>query len=250
MRCVFNSVDEDNYSRISVTIPPLSGCKYTAIRCDSFTCNCNIRVLKSGDYLSLTVGNKPITIYFDDWCNLNVETFCEILNGKLKDSGVICKIDNCGRYYFECNEKFCFNDMTYNVKLLIGLYSKSDAEIRSEKLRAELDENMNYRLKIKSVGTFLSTPVLNLVSNIGNMSLHNKTDDIVNIQSCNSIMTINNSFSPNMPIVASSDGSVSIVPSGFVSGAVFVLVDANSHQIDLLSPMYISLTLEPMSSYE
>ena len=63
-------------------------------------------------------------------------------------------------------------------------------------------------------------------------------------------MRINNSFSPNMPIVASSDGSVSIVPSGFVSGAVFVLVDANSHQIDLLSPMYISLTLEPMSSYE
>ena len=85
MRCVFNSVDEDNYSRISVTIPPLSGCKYTAIRCDSFTCNCNIRVLKSGDYLSLTVGNKPITIYFDDWCNLNVETFSKtITDGKYK----------------------------------------------------------------------------------------------------------------------------------------------------------------------
>ena len=90
MRCVFNSVDEDNYSRISVTIPPLSGCKYTAIRCDSFTCNCNIRVLKSGDYLSLTVGNKPTTIYFDDWCNLNVETFFN----KYKEEPIMVKWNN------------------------------------------------------------------------------------------------------------------------------------------------------------
>ena len=249
LRCVFNSVDEDNYSRISVTIPPLSGCKYTAVRCDSFTANCNIRVLNSRDYLMMTVGDKPLTIYFEDWSNLNVETFSELLNSKLKPYGVECKIDNCNRYYFECAEEFVFNDMTYNVKLLLGLYSKRDEEIRSEKLRSELAENSRYRFSVKSVGMFMSTPVLNLVSNISDPTLRNSTYDIANIQSCNSILRINNSFSSNVPIIAGGDGTVSIIPSGYVSGAVFVLVDANLHPIELLNPMYITLTLEALNAY-
>ena len=63
-------------------------------------------------------------------------------------------------------------------------------------------------------------------------------------------MRINNSFSSNVPIIASGDGSASIVPSGYVSGAVFILVDANMKQVDLLNPMYISLNLEPLSGYD
>ena len=97
---------------------------------------------------------------------------------------------------------------------------------------------------------YLSTPVLNLVSNIGDPSLRDNSDDSVNIQSCNTVLRINNSFSPNVPIIAGGDGSSSIVPSGYVSGAVFILVDANMKQVDLLNPMYISLTLEPLSGYE
>ena len=76
------------------------------------------------------------------------------------------------------------------------------------------------------------------------------SDDIVNIQSCNTVLRINNSFSPNIPIVAGGNGITSIVPSGSVSGAVFILVDANMHQIDLLNPMYITLILEPISGYD
>ena len=250
MRCCFNSTDENNYPKLSVTIPPLTGCKYTAIRCDAFTSNCNIRVLNSKDYMMMTIGNKPVTIYFEDWSNLNVETFSELLNMKLNSYGVKCNIDNCNCYYFECNELFWFNDVSYNVKLLLGLYSKKDDEIKAEKLKAEYVGNSIYRLCIKSVGMFLSTPVLNLVSNIGDAALRNSTDDIVNIQACNTILRINNSFSPNVPIVANGDGKTSIIPSGYVSGALFVLLDANMHQVDLLNPMYITLTLEPITEYD
>ena len=59
-----------------------------------------------------------------------------------------------------------------------------------------------------------------------------------------------NSFSANIPIVAGGNNITSIIPSGYVSGAVFILVDANMHQVDLLNPMYITLTLEPLSGYE
>ena len=248
MRCCFNSVDENNYSRISITIPPLTSSSYTAIRCDSFTCNCNIRVLNRHDYLMLTVSETPVTIYFEEYTHLTAETFAELLNEKLIDYGIHCDVDNCNRLVFSCDEMFYFNDMTYNVKLLIGLYAMKDEEIRRELVRAEQVDEELFILEIKSVGMYLSTPVLNLVSNIGDASLRNNSDDIVNIQSCNTLLRINNSFSPNIPIIAGGDGQVSIIPSGYVSGAVFILVDANMHQVDLLNPMYISLTLEPVSS--
>ena len=86
--------------------------------------------------MMMTIGNKPVTIYFEDWSNLNVETFSELLNMKLNNYGVKCNIDNCNCYYFECNELFWFNDVSYNVKLLLGLYSKKDDEIKAEKLKA------------------------------------------------------------------------------------------------------------------
>ena len=251
MRCCFNSVDENNYSRISVTIPPLSGCRYTAVRCDSFVANCNIRVLNNRDYLMMTVGNVPFIVYFEDYTNLNAETFSEILNEKLNDDyGVSVGVDNCNRLYFAAHSEFVINDLSYNVKLLLGLYSMKDEDIKAQKLVAEQIGEHVYKLQIKSVGMYLSTPVLNLVSNIGDPSLRNNSDDIGNIQSCNTVLKINNSFSSNVPIIAGGDGIASIIPSGYVSGAVFILVDANMRQVDLLNPMYISLTLEPLKGYD
>ena len=223
---------------------------FTAVRCDSFTCNCNIRVLNHNDYIAMTIGDTPFTIHFEDYTNLSVETFAELLNVKLEDHGIVCSVDNCNRLCFTAAQPFHFNDVTYNLKLLLGLYSIKDDDIRAEKVKSEqIAENL-HQLTIKSVGMFLSTPILNLVSNIGDPTLRNNSDDLVNIQSCNTILRINNSFSPNIPIVASGNGITSIIPSGYVSGSVFILVDANMHQVDLLNPMYIAFTLEPLSSYD
>ena len=251
MRCCFNSMDEDNFSRLSITIPPL-GSRYTAVRCDGFTANCNIRVLTSRDFITMTINGAPVTVNFDDdYTNLNAETFAGLLNDKLNEShGVGCEVDNCNRIYMYSEHPFWFNSVTYNVKLLLGLYAVKEEDIRAEKIRAEQLTENTYRLQINSVGMYLSTPILNLVSNIGDPSLRNNSDDLVNIQSCNTVLRINNSFSPNVPIVATGDGKSSIVPSGYVSGAVFILVDANMRQVDLLSPMYISLTLEPLNGYD
>ena len=199
----------------------------------------------------MTVDETPFTVRFDDYTNLNAETFTELLNTKLNESyGVSVELDNCNRLSFSASKRFVINDLTYNLKLLMGLYSMKDEDIKAQKLVSEQVSEKSFKLQIKSVGMYLSTPVLNLVSNIGDASLRNNSDDLCNIQSCNTILRINNSFSCNVPIVAGGDGSSSIIPSGYVSGAVFILVDANMHQVDLLNPMYISLTLEPLSGYE
>lgn len=252
-KCCFNSVDENNYSRLSITIPPPSS-RYVAVRCDSFTANCNIRVLNERDYLMMTVGGVPKNkIYFDDYTKLDAETFAELLNAKFEEAsyGLMCSVDNCNRICFEGNSEFWFNDMTYNVKLLLGLYSVKDEEIRAEKIRSKPTSNANkHKLQILSVGMYLSTPILYLVSNIGDASFRNNSDDVINIQSCNTLLRINNSFSPNIPIIAGGDWTVAIVPSGYVSGCCLQLVDANMKPVDLLNPMYITLTLESIGGYE
>ena len=199
----------------------------------------------------MTVGNTPFTVYFDDYTNLNAEAFAEILNSKMSEQyGINTGVDNCNRLYFLAASSFYFNNVSYNVKLLLGLYSVKDEDIKGEKIRSEqISENL-HKLQINAVGYYLSTPILNLVSNIGDPSLRNNSDDIVNIQSCNTVLRINNSFSPSIPIVAAGNNYTSIIPSGCVSGAVFILVDANMHQIDLLNPIYITLSLEPIMGYE
>ena len=251
MRACFSSVDEDSYNRISVTIPPLTSSRYTAVSCNSFTANCNIRILNHKDYLAATIGNTPFTVYFEDYTNLNAESFAELLNSMLVEPySITCRVDNCNRLYFTAPQPFQLNEVTYNVKLLLGLYSYKDEEIRAGKIHSEPDSQGTHKLQINSVGYYLSTPILNLVSNIGDPSLRNNSDDIVNIQSCNTMLRINNSFSPNIPIVAAGNGIVSVVPSGYVSGSVFLLVDANMHPVDLLNPMYITLTMEAVGGYE
>ena len=199
----------------------------------------------------MTVGSTPFTVHFEDYTNLNAETFAELLNNKLTTTyGITCAVDNCHRLYFVSTQPFRFDNVSYNVKLLLGLYSYKDEEIRAGKISSEPLSLDLHKLQINSVGYYLSTPILNLVSNIGDPSFRNNSDDLVNIQSCNTVLRINNSFSPNIPIVAAGNNYTSIIPSGCVSGAIFILVDANMHQVDLLNPMYITLTFEPITSYE
>ena len=94
-----------------------------------------------------------------------------MLNVKFDETGIKCYVDNCNRLYFTAPKMFWFNNMTYNVKLLLGLYSIKDEDIRAEKIRAEQVSQELFKLQMNSVGMYLSTPVLNLVSNIGDPSL-------------------------------------------------------------------------------
>ena len=204
-------------------------------------------MLNHNDYIELTCNDKPFKIHFDDYTNLNAEVFAELLSNQLEKTGISVEVDQCNRFVFTCAHRFVFNSMSYNVKLLLGLYSKKDDDIRAGNICGEYVGENGYLLKINSVGFFLSTPILNLVSNIGESAYQNSTNDIMNLQSCPTVLRVNNSFSPSVPIISTGDGSSSVVPSGYISGSVFVLVDANNHQVDLLSPLYITLLLEPLS---
>ena len=122
---------------------------------------------------------------------------------------------------------------SYNVIQLLGIYNQTLPILGEHK-------NGSWSLACSSVGNYLSTPILYLVSNIGKSSFRN-LNDAMNVSKI--ILRINNAFSADYPIVVSNADFEVVINSNDLSCAQFTLVDANMHEIKLLSPMYITIAI-------
>ena len=95
-------------------------------------------------------------------------------------------------------------------------------------------------MNFPDVGMFLSTPVLYLASNLGSNSY--RTGRVTT--SMRILMRINNSFFAKQPIIATNGDYTTVVRCSDLSDARFTLIDANYHEIKLLSPMYLTVQIE------
>lgn len=107
-----------------------------------------------------------------------------------------------------------------------------------------------YTIKAKCVGFTLSTPILYLISNVGGKTFRNENSKVIEMQSCNSVMIINNASTPSFPIVAENTTIYTEVDTKDMTKLEFELVDANMKPIKLLNPMYICMMLEPLQRNE
>lgn len=96
-----------------------------------------------------------------------------------------------------------------------------------------------------TVGYYLSTPILYLLTSIGAQVFCNDIDDARKMNSGNIAMILNNSFSANFPIVAQQYDITTRTTINYTSDLYFILVDANMHHVKLLNPMYVTIKLEP-----
>ena len=232
-----------NTVRCSINNPIM--CRYVTMTVTSLTSNCNIKILRSDDFLTFEIGDEVVRILFDDHTQLTAAPFAEMINEKLReifteeDEGKIeAVLDNCMRIKFVSTEPFSIVSCSYNVKLLLGLYDMDDSEYP---LMSVKNGDMN-EIVIEACGYFLSTPILYLVSNLGSPNFRN--DSRNGMQSCDVTMRLNNSFTPQIPIIASNGEFSSTVPAGCISGMYFTLVDANMVPLEILNPIYITLTLD------
>ncbi len=145
--------------------------------------------------------------------------------------------DKTGRFVMKRKNLWRIIDMSYNIKLITGFYN-IDLPICS--IFDEISE-MHY-IKAESVGLTMSTPILYLISNVGIQSYRtNYTDEIGGAKI---VMRINNAYISNTPIVVNNGDFKSTVLSNDLSMLEFVLVDANIHEISLLSPMYLTIHVD------
>jgi hypothetical protein len=224
-----SSVDEDHYNRISTAIqgPLTKWCRLTAT---CLTTNCYIKVLREDDYIIINGTKYEIE---NDHTNMRIISFVTYMKAK---TGLNWETDACQRISITGETELIINDWSYNVGLIMGLYN-STPPIQS----------IDSTIKIKSVGFTLSTPVLYLMSNLGFNSYKNTQN---NFTSNRILMRLNNSYTSEQPIICTNGDFQTIVNSSDLSDIRFQLVDANFHEVELLSPMYICVSLEPVDDVE
>ena len=243
-----SSTDPNNYNKIFCNLIAPST-KYCIMTITCLTTNCNIVVLDKGDFITI----DSVKYEFNDaYTNINLEAFIELLSDlskaddgnnphNLSDgskvilsvNGVELYIDNTGRLCFISNREFVINDASYNVKMISGMYHMNLP------LKAEYEEESKvYKLQALSTGFNLLSPVLYLTSNVSIKSYRNVDND-TSLTGAKIVMRINNSFQTSLPIINNNADFETILLSNDLSMLEFRLVDANLHDIHLLSPLYL-----------
>ena len=201
-----NSTDFNHYNRIFCNLEPPTT-EYSIFSVSELTTKCSILVLSTADYFTI---NDKQYFFQNDYTDLNSESFVEIVDDMIANDGYYCELDTASRIHFFAVNEFILGEMTYNCKLLFGLvdialpiWSKEDPEIESDNKQ---------EIMIPTVGFTLSTPVLYLLS-----------------------------YSENYPIVSGNSDFQSVIKSNDLTNCEFILVDANLHEITLLSPLYITI---------
>lgn len=144
---------------------------------------------------------------------------------------------------------FGFNEAYDNITMII----EEDNNILCEhkfNVLPKISTISEYIIKSKCVGFTLSTPILYLISNVGGKTFRNENRKVIEMQSCNSVMIINNASTPSFPIVAENTTIYTEVDTKDMTKLEFELVDANMRPIKLLNPMYICMMLEPLQRNE
>lgn len=247
-----SSKNSNHYNRINnIYIPTISHTQYVRISVVKLCTMCQFRTLRKDDYITFAIDDKNVSVTFDDFGTLAPSDVCEVFNKYIteKEIPIECSTDQCHRIRFTSEKPFEIINASYNAKLISGLYSYSDEQFPMKSQIVEKAEPTESNvIQLNAVGFGTSTPVLYLVSNMGVPINRASMDDFVNIQSAQVCLDIANSFTESTPIQAYNNGYSRILPACQLSSAYFILVDANMHEIDLLCPMYLTISVEPVSS--
>lgn len=249
------STDPDNYNRIACNlISPIT--KYASFIVTSLTANFDIIVLNKDDYITYQDCDE------DEWIEMKIsikdeykamdkesalsalrleicpefEDTIESGDNTLYETENITK-DLAGRYVMKRRHKWRIVDMSYNIRLMTGFYNTS---FPIESIYDE--ESDKHIITANSNGFSMSTPILYLISNVGIQSY--KTVSDTDICGAKIVMRVNNSYIVDTPISIPNGDFRSTILSNDLSMLTFMLVDANLHEIRLLSPIYITIHVD------
>ena len=224
------SKDPNDYGKIHANLK-VPYTQYSTLIIDCLTTNACFEVLNSDDYLKFKKGKEEIIVKFtESYSDLNSETLAMLLHDMLADKEIECSVDLTNRIKFKCPVKFSLIECSYNLKLLLGIYDQN--------LPLECDEEKE--IYCLAVGHYLSTPILYLIASIGGKCFVKNGNGYSNQRV---LMRINNSFSPNFPVIANNAEFKVYSLSNDLSDIEFELVDARFKKVKLLTPLYLCGTI-------
>lgn len=229
-----SSVDYKHNNRIytNITAPHTEYCKMTIT---SLTTMANFVVLDTSDYIIINGYRFNVQ---EDFSDVNTASLVEYLNGFLASKNLEAYYDSCSRVYFTSSDAnhISIDDCSYNLRLMLGLVNVE--------LPIETDDNY---LLCPDVGLYLSTPVLYLACNLGSNSYRTAGNSFTSMRI---LMRLTNSFFAKQPIVNVNGDFTTTVKCSDLSDVRFTLIDANYHEVKLLTPMYLTVQIESIPDSE
>ena len=257
MEYTIASTDPEHFNRIRVNLP-LPPWKYSNVTITSFVANCNMLILKKGDYIIFNIDNTEYKLIINSNITSinNALTFIATLSSisNYSQISIVFNVNTDNTITIASTKQFSIIDLSYNMKLVLGLYYNVQYPIVANKVSNNL-----FTYNIQAVGYYLSTPVLYLLSNLGGVNYFNRSDETYKIDANSISMRMLNSFTASMPIISSNSEFSKITLSTDLTDFEIILVDANLHEVEMLNPVYItisianaseSMTLEDMEKYE
>ena len=236
-----SSTDYEHNNRIYTNIasPNTEYCKMTIT---SLTTMANFVLLDKSDYIVI----NDVKYYIqEDFSDVNTASLVEYLNGIISvqtpDADITAYYDSCSRIYFASMNDITINDCSYNLKLMLGLVNVTLPISNNQML------NVHKILLCPDVGLYLSTPVLYLACNLGSNSYKNTTTSFTSMRI---LMRLTNSFFAKQPINNPNGDYTTTIRSSDLSDVRFTLIDANYHEVHLLSPMYLTIQIETIPDAE
>lgn len=238
------STDQKHYNRIRCNLTaPIT--QYAKMIVTFLIANCDIVVLTENDYITITE-LKETNIYYADtkYKDLDTGTFTTLLKEKFLPLLEHISLNESGRLVIRHNHEFVIEDMSYNFKLLTGFYNTIFP------IESTYDpQQMYYSVSAESAGLALLTPVLYLTSNIG-MQSYRTTEKDAEVCGAKIVMRLNNAFCSAAPIIVNNADFETTILSNDLASLEFTLVDANMHEIELLSPLYLSIHVDAILDIE
>jgi hypothetical protein len=235
-----NSTDPFHYNTIKVNLPNMTNWQQIILSVSSLVTQSNIAILEPFDYIIIVINDKIHQLYcMKTYVNFSgIENVIDTLNELLKNFSIYTESTAGNRILFKSTKPFKIAAMTYNMQLLTGMYDIENWPVES------VDDNQGgHEYHSWSVGFLFSTPILYLLSTLGDVNIHNSMCSD-RCESHSILMRIQNSFSPAMPLIASNAEFTKKIVVGDIANFECCLVDANLHEIHLLSPMWVSFTIQ------
>ena len=237
------STDPDSYNviRTNLQLPFGDFCRLSV---NNLTTKATFVLLNTNDYVIVKSindeGEAHDTKYNfpEDYGELSNEGFGALMNELLQTESIMASVDNVGRLILTSTKEFTISEMTYNTKMISGFYNDKFPLVSKMK-------DDKYVISASSVGYSLSTPILYLVSNLG-AKCYDNVDELYCDRKV--LMRVSNSFTAGYPIINSNAEFTSMVPVNSLSNIEFRLVDANMHDVKLLTPMYLSVQTDSIET--
>jgi len=232
----FRSTDPNHYdvAEVSLPVPPCNMCNLVVT---SLTTQSHFVVLDESDYIQLIVWKdeevRPRRLVVNgEYNTMDKRRLKDVLLPTLKtqidnDINIEFVGDNSKLLKISSVCKLQIIDASYHFKLLMGMYD----------MTFPIDIAAGGSVVMKSLPCYNLTPIFYLVSNLSTTSFSaGGTTQIV--------MRIVNTYRPGDIITETNGDYMCSIPSTSMGHLRFQLKDANLKDIKLITPMYISITVE------